>query len=346
MKKEQKYIDFTRRCKMCVIPEVKGRINFDENGFCPFCHKEGSVGEITGNRSNSQFINMPEKQKKEILIKKLQRYSCTGKYNCLVAVSGGKDSIMTLYIAHQMGLKPIALFVDNGFALPEMYDNIENAVNILNIDLLIYRTNDMKIIFRHLLKSRKNIYYCRVCHILLENIIKDIAKKYGIKLILGGYTKGQSYVKQEALSWIFKESDLNTLEVIQNTRELQRFEGVFLDPIKYTMKQYPDIVQISPFKYLNYNEEKIMTTLKEKLKFQSPRKSWPKDSTNCFFNYVSQYLAIRQFGYSQHETELSDLIRSGEMSRERANQLINTPITNEDLEYALDKLDLKIEDII
>lgn len=121
---------------------------------------------------------------------------------------------------------------------------------------------------------------------------------------------------------------------------------MFADPIKYSIKNYREIVQISSFKYLDYDEDRIIAEIHEKLGFRLPQHSWPVHSTNCSFNYVSQYLAVRQFGYSQHETEFSDLVRSGEMSRERAEELINTPITDDDLSVPLSQLGLTKNEII
>lgn len=331
-----------RRCIHCIMPEVKGHNDLDEKGMCSLCRKD-ALSQNGGGQP--QFNDLSSERKKDIFLRKVRRFRTEGDYDCLVAVSGGKDSIMTLYIAKQMGLRPLALFIDNGFALPEMYDNIRSASDRLGVEWLTYRTNVMKTLFTALLKSRKNIYYCRVCHIILEATIKDICKKFGIRLILGGYTKGQSYLKQEALSWIFEESDRNTLEVIRSVPELAHFEEMFTDPIKHSIRNYRDIVQISPFKYLDYDEDKIIADIKEKLGFRLPEKSWPAHSTNCSFNYVSQYLAVKQFGYSQHETEFSDLVRSGEMTRQRAEELINTPITSDSLSEALDVLGLT-EDVL
>lgn len=332
-----------RRCKCCIMPEVKGELDLDENGICSLCREHLEIVSAEKPAVNN-FENKSSEEKKEIFLKKIRRFrSENGKYDCLVAVSGGKDSIMTLAVAHDLGLKPLALFIDNGFALSEMYDNIRNAVDLMNIDWITFRTNEMKRIFKKLLESRKRIYYCRVCHILLEDVIKSFCMQNNIKLILGGYTKGQSYLKQNALSWIFKESDRNTIEVLGSDPSFAEYMELFSDPIMYAAKYRKGVTQVSPFKYLDYDEEKIIRTLKEKYNFRLPENSWPAHSTNCAFNYVSQYLAVKDFGYSQHETEFSDLVRSGEMSREQAEILINTPITEKNLVDALDVMGLEKE---
>lgn len=55
---------------------------------------------------------------------------------------------------------------------------------------------------------------------------------------------------------------------------------------------------------------------------------------------------MKQFGYAQHETELSDLVREGELSRQRALEIIRTPIEEENLKRPLLKLGLCIDDIL
>ena len=331
------------RCACCIMPDVKGHFELNDKSVCPSCQVLQSKGkeDIKGS-----FDKRSPEEKKQIFLKKLKRYQTDGKYDCAVAVSGGKDSLMTLYIAHDLGLHPLAIFVDNGFALDVMHQNIWNACDTLETDCLVYKTSEMKKLFRYFLESKKKIYYCRACHILLEAVLKQICRNYGIRLLLGGYTKGQSYFKESELSWIFEESDRNTLEVLRQHIDCREYLELYEDPIRYSFHHFRDIATISPFKYLDYDEEEIVDILREKLSFSVATDSWPENSTNCSFNYVSQYLAQKQFGYSQHETEFSDLIRAGEMTRERALRLVNTPITEGKVRGELNKLGLRLEDII
>jgi hypothetical protein len=60
---------------------------------------------------------------------------------------------------------------------------------------------------------------------------------------------------------------------------------------------------------------------------------------------VCQKLALEWFGYSQHEAEISTLVRSGEMTRQRALEIIETPITQRDLDLALKRIGLGPADI-
>lgn len=327
----------TRICKKCIMPECKGHVELDEDGICSLCKRDVDIKKETDEIVDS----ISQEKMLESLYRKIEKRKGQGKYDCAVAVSGGKDSIMSLYIVKKkLKLNPLAIFVDNGFSIPEMYDNIRNAARILDVDLIEYHADDIFDLFKEILTEDIQIYYCRVCHLILEKHIKDVCKENGIRMVFGGYTKGQSYLAQDELFWIYKISDENTIKFMEGKKKYEDLVPLFKSPMMYAMKNYRDIEEISPFKYFDYDEKAIISLLKKELLFKLPSHSWPQDSTNCLFNYMSQYMGRKQFGYTQHETELSGLIRSNEMTRDRALELINTPITDEDLFNVLDKLGL------
>ena len=297
------------------MPETKGRVDIDENGLCNICRER--------EKDNTKVEKKDEKESLSYFKKKLLFHTKSSpKYDCIVSVSGGKDSMMTLYIAKKiLNLRVLAVFVDNGFVLPEMYHNVNSASEILGIDLIIYKTNDFFDIFKKCILSKKEVYFCRLCHILLENVVKKICIQNEVKVILGGYTKGQNYIKSNELFWIYEKSDKNVVDIFKDDDKYKELSEIFTNPMAYMNKEYGNILQLSPFRYIDWN------------------------SSNCIFNYVAQYKALDFFGYSQHETELSDLVRSGEMNRDRALEIINTPLKEEHIVSALSKMGLDIKDI-
>ncbi|MBC2580390.1 phosphoadenosine phosphosulfate reductase family protein [Clostridium sp. DJ247] len=329
------------RCKKCVMPVVEDKITLDQHGVCNVCN---DYNEFISNEKNQTLI----KRDKEVLLKKIEMSKGKdSKYDCMVGVSGGKDSLMTLYIAKkELNLNPLAVFIDNGFGLPEMYENNKNAADILGVDLLIYRSNVYQKIFKYLLATKKPIYYCRLCHSILDLHLREIARQNSINMILGGYTKGQEYLKHTELFSIYKISDENVNNELAKNDEFSEIAEVLKNSAVYFYKNFGDIKTLSPFSFIDYNEANIIELLKKELKFKMPAVSWPKDSTNCFFNFVSQKLAVDHFGFSQHEVELSTLVRRNEMTRERALELVNTEISEEYLQISLDKLGYKYSELI
>lgn len=327
------------RCTHCIMPEVPGHVHIDAHGICNIC-----------NSRKNDTVKAEKKTEEESLSdfkKKVLFYAKNSpKYDCAVSVSGGKDSMMTLYIAKKLlNLRVLAIFVDNGFALPEMYHNVNRASEILGIDLLIYKTNDFIEIFRKCIASKEDVYYCRLCHIMLEYIVKKICTQNDIKIMLGGYTKGQQYIQNDELFWIYEKSDANVRKLFAEDEKYGELAEIFENPMIFMSKKFGNIVQLSPFRYIDWDEQEIVKTLKKELDFKTSADSWPQNSSNCLFNYVAQYKALECFGYSQHETELSDLVRNNEMTRQRALDIINTPLKEEHIVQALSKMNLTLKDI-
>ncbi|PID59166.1 phosphoadenosine phosphosulfate reductase [candidate division KSB3 bacterium] len=322
------------------MPEVDNRIKMDEHGVCQLCHKHKSLQIPKAVQSKYNL---------DALLKKVDTYktATAGGYDCAVAISGGKDSIMVLYLAKELlHLRPLGVFIDNGFMTSELYQNAINAADSLGVDLVMFKTDLFKQVFKYILLTKQPFYYCRLCHALIAKLVHDVANLHGITLILGGFTKGQDFLKLPELFWIFKITDDFVTNELSQESTFQEITEMFPNLAKYFSDRYSHIHEISPFWYVEWNEKEIIQTISDKAGFKVPTLSWPDRSSNCLFNFVSQHLAVRHFGYSQHEPELSTLVRKNEMSRERALDIVNTPITQSHLDMVLDRMDLTYKDII
>jgi tRNA(Ile)-lysidine synthase TilS/MesJ len=60
------------------------------------------------------------------------------KYDCLIGVSGGVDSSYVAYIVKELGLRPLAVHMDNGWNSEEAVKNIRSLCNNLGIDYESY----------------------------------------------------------------------------------------------------------------------------------------------------------------------------------------------------------------
>ena len=329
-----------KRCATCVMPETDGHIALDGQGICNICSK---------NLLQQQPGSPPVQGGRAELRKKIQNATANAGSACnaLVALSGGKDSTMALYVTvTELQLRPLAVFIDNGFCTEAMYRNVRNATEKLGVDLLIYAPQLIKNLFKHLLLSRSRVYYCRICNALIDYYLRAIALQHGIPLLITGHTKGQEFLKGTELFWIYRASDANLLRAIARQPEFKLVAEMFASLALYFHRNFGSITQVAPFHYLVYQEQEILSILTGELGYTLPGVSWPQGSTNCLFNFVSQSLTVNHFGYSQHEAEISALVRNGEMTRERALEIIETPISETQIDLALAKLNLTCKDII
>lgn len=117
-----------RRCKKCVLPETYPNIFFDNAGVCNFCNEH-------------RPYNYPGEK---ALVKEFEKYRNAGeKYDCLVGLSGGKDSTFTLYeIVKKYEMRVLAFHFDNGTTPKGLFENVNTTVKKLGVPLVTKGFND------------------------------------------------------------------------------------------------------------------------------------------------------------------------------------------------------------
>ena len=94
-------------CKRCLFPDTKPDLYFDEQGICDACRSAEKKHTVeTG-------INWEERKKEFNEIIEKHRSKDGSKYDCLVPVSGGKDSIFQAYAMKKIHkMNPLAVTFD------------------------------------------------------------------------------------------------------------------------------------------------------------------------------------------------------------------------------------------
>lgn len=110
-----------RYCKKCIQPDTRPQIEFDEEGVCPACRYSESLPRVNWKRRKRELLDFVEPYRSE-----------NGSYDCIVGVSGGKDSTrQALYVRNVLGMNPLLVSLTYS---PEQQTtrgaaNIENMVN-------------------------------------------------------------------------------------------------------------------------------------------------------------------------------------------------------------------------
>ena len=99
------------RCSECTLSENTPHIVFDEDGVCNYCH------------TYRKFSYKGESE----LLKTLDAFRRPdSKYDCLVGISGGRDSsYLLLKLVKDYGMKVLAVNYENPFTVPRAKANIE-----------------------------------------------------------------------------------------------------------------------------------------------------------------------------------------------------------------------------
>jgi hypothetical protein len=165
-------------CVRCIMPESYPGVYFNDEGVCNYCIGYKSFHKPLG---------------KERLLELLTSQPRTGKYDCVVPISGGKDSTYILYyVVKKLGLKPIAVTYDSGFQSSIALENARNACSVLNVPLIEVKSPKhirTKMLKESLLVSNKLgalWHQCGNCEAILRNMSMSAAKTHETHFVIWG----------------------------------------------------------------------------------------------------------------------------------------------------------------
>lgn len=118
-------------CKKCVYPRSSAvKLTFDENGICSGCRVAGTKKEINWDERAKMLKELVEKY----------RSKDGSNYDCIIPVSGGKDShFQTHYVTKVLGLKPLLVTYHGNNFSPEGEHNLKGMREVFDVDHIIFR---------------------------------------------------------------------------------------------------------------------------------------------------------------------------------------------------------------
>jgi tRNA(Ile)-lysidine synthase TilS/MesJ len=128
----------TRKYQICtetVMDTSDPDITFDKNGVCNHAHRARSRIE------NECFRDSRGESILENIATKIKESGKGKKYDCVLGLSGGADSSYVAVKAANMGLRPIAVHLDNGWNTDVAVSNIERILRHYNLDLYTHVVN-------------------------------------------------------------------------------------------------------------------------------------------------------------------------------------------------------------
>jgi hypothetical protein len=212
------------------MPETYGGITFDENGVCSLCA--------------SSADEQVAPQRLDELGEHVRSFSSGGDYDCVVPLSGGKDSTYILYSAvKDLGLRVIAVNYDSGYQSDEGRDNVRNACEALGVKLVVRRPNEtlQRGLLREILEvSRVLGCYtrtCTHCEMMLRNAAVQTAREYGVPVILWGSASAESAEVEEYEEYRSGRSPLAILSgKLASFRRLKLTPGKVLRLVPHAVK--------------------------------------------------------------------------------------------------------------
>jgi len=171
-----------RYCKRCIMPDTKPDLQFDVQGICSAC------------RSFEARAAVDWEVRKQELQGILRKYGSAdgSNYDCIVPVSGGKDSTFQVIRMLQLGANPLCVTSTTDMLSDLGRKNIENLKH-LGVDYVEVTTNPVvrRRINRLALTQVGDISWPE--HVTIFTIPVRIAVQFGVRLLVWGENPQNEY---------------------------------------------------------------------------------------------------------------------------------------------------------
>lgn len=171
-----------RYCTHCVMPSTKPDLQFDESGVCNAC------------RNFEHRKDVDWAQRKLDLKALLERYRSQdgSNYDCIIPVSGGKDSTLQTLRVLELGFNPLCVTATTDLLTEVGRRNIEN-IKKLGVDYVEVSTNPVvrRRINRLALDQVGDISWPE--HVAIFTVPVRVAVQFGVSLLVWGENPQNEY---------------------------------------------------------------------------------------------------------------------------------------------------------
>lgn len=320
-------------CNYCVMDSTDPDIVFYGDAGCSNC-KEARK-KLHSSRKTIEDLH--------IITKQIKKAGKGKKYNCVIGVSGGVDSSFVAHMVKKMGLRPIAVHLDNGWDSEEAVSNIKCLLDKLDIDLYNYVADwqEFKDLQLSFLKASTPDSEIPTDHAIIAALY-IVAEKYNIKYIIDGHNISSESILP--VQWSQGHSDWKYIKSIQEqfgTQSLKtfphisRWKGLYYDKIR-------KIERIHALDYIRYDKEKAKEILSKKYHWID---YGGKHHESFYTKFYQAYILPQKFGYDKRKAHLSSLIAAGQITREAALKKLEEPLYDpgsleQDITYFIHKMNI------
>lgn len=314
MNEPKKNIDL-KECTRCVQDSTVPGIKFDKDGICNFCHNHDELTKIFPNDIRGE-------QYLQKLFSKIKKDGKNKNYDCVVGISGGRDSTFLLWCCVKIWkLRVLAVHFNDGFDNPIAGENMLKAVEKLNVKLITITSDwkeakDLKITFLKASTPDLNLG----TDIGIASSIYSVAHKENIKHILIGQSFRTEGIKP--LSWAFFDGDyLRNVQQQLGTVKLRKWtpnDAGFNFGVKelFYYSVLKGIKTYTPFYYYPYIRKDGQVIIEKELDWVYPGAHYFDDLYHSLIKYVHRV----KFNIDMNMNSDSGMVRSGQLDRNIALQ--------------------------
>lgn len=301
-----------RICRRCIMDTTDSEIQFDEQGYCNYCRSYIKMAE---DMRQTQAIREAELQQ---LVAAMKSRGRNNEYDCLVGVSGGVDSTyVAYYLVHKLGLRPLAVHLDNGWDSELAVSNIEKTLINLNIPLYTKVLDwegfrDLQVAF---LKASVANAEIPTDHAIIAALFQ-IAVEKKIPYII----RGSNFVTEWILpkSWGYSSDDWYHIKALHRrfgTKKLKDFPHYSSFSYWFYYYALRRIREIHILNYIPYDKFQAMRMLQNEFGW---RPYGGKHYESIYTRFFQGYILPKKFNIDKRRAHLATLIMAGNITREKA----------------------------
>jgi len=350
-----------RTCSRCLLTEHTPGISFNEAGVCSYCRTYESKLNVLGEDKLIELLNAQKEKSKG------------RKYDCMVGVSGGRDSTFTLYkFVRDYGMRVLGIHYDNPFQSEQAVRNMQRASEILKVDILRWSHKEEATLRGT--KKALRLWSRRPSAALIPLVCLSCKAAFPIQLkharennvslyVIGSNPLETASFKSEEFGGARTYHKLSNIPRIirKSLGEVARNPGylglswklVLLTYLgashssPYVRARYGDIQVIRLFDYIKWNEKEVESLIARELDWKkSPEveSSWRFD---CRLDYVKRKMYASTVGVTELRDLFSKMIREGMMTREEALERLKKEdhVPTAVADDVLRPLDMNLEDL-
>lgn len=313
-------------CKQCVMPSTRPGITFNKDGICSACQHYASRSTTDWGQRWKEFEAICDKY----------RGMNGSDYDCMIAVSGGKDShFQTHLMKNVMGMNPLLVTVEDNFKMTQAGShNIKNISEAFGCNIISLKPNLklQKIVMRYTFEK-----YAKPCYILERYIYiypLYMAHKFNTPLVIygenvsweyGGIDDFETYSAREQINNGII-SEIETQDILEKNKDVSIKDLSFFSAPNVEEMKKLDPAYISYFtpwnSFKNYE-------IAKKYGFHDLTHEWHRthhienmDQVENAVFLLHAWMKYPKFGHAQATDYAARMIRYGMITREKAASLV------------------------
>lgn len=312
-------------CTQCVMPDTKPDLHFDAHGVCDACRSQ---------ETKNQLIDWD--QRREEFIQLIHSYKKNSDYDCIIGVSGGKDSTYQVLKVKELGLNPLCVCFEPTIPTKIGKKNLEN-LNNLGVDLIHVKRNP--VVYKKL--AREAVKRTGDCewqnHLGIFTVVPHFAIKFNIPLIIWGESPQIEY-GGPASSKTRSTLDRQWLEEFggllgNRASDMIGVEGITERDLSLYMYPNDDDIHrvgVTGLFLGYYFKWDLREVLKHSKAHGFSTSIRPVETTyenfenlDCYSNHVHDYMKYLKYGFGRATDNACLDVRLGYITRPEAVRLVN-----------------------